>query len=166
METTFILTAELDPDSFAWLDGLRREHFPAERNLLPAHLTIFHRLAPAQTARLGDFGLPNAPLPISLDPPVLLGSGVAIRISSPGLEQLRAAARDAMGGELSRQDSQSWRPHVTIQNKVVADTAQALHQRLGSGFKPRTGSVTGLLIWKYLGGPWRFVSRLPFQRLS
>ena len=32
MPGTFILTAELDADSFAWLDGLRREHFPSERN--------------------------------------------------------------------------------------------------------------------------------------
>jgi hypothetical protein len=30
---TYILTAELDPESFTWLDGLRREHFLPERNL-------------------------------------------------------------------------------------------------------------------------------------
>lgn len=30
---TYILTAELDPESFAWLDALRREHFLPERNL-------------------------------------------------------------------------------------------------------------------------------------
>jgi len=44
METTYILTAEMDDDSFAWLAGLRRRHFPPERNFLPAHLTLFHRL--------------------------------------------------------------------------------------------------------------------------
>src|SRR6478736_2886397 len=53
MDRTFILTAELDPASFDWLDGLRRVHFPPARNLLPAHLTLFHRLSPAQTDRLG-----------------------------------------------------------------------------------------------------------------
>jgi hypothetical protein len=47
MDRSFILTAELDPASFAWLDWLRREHFPPERNLLPAHLTLFHRLSSA-----------------------------------------------------------------------------------------------------------------------
>jgi hypothetical protein len=38
METTYILTAETDPESFAWLDGLRQQHFPPEGNLLSAHL--------------------------------------------------------------------------------------------------------------------------------
>ena len=42
-----IVSALLDPDSFAWLDGLRRAHFPAERNLLDAHLTLFHALPPS-----------------------------------------------------------------------------------------------------------------------
>jgi hypothetical protein len=48
MEPIYILTAEMDDDSFAWLNGLRRAHFPVERNFLPAHLTVFHRLSPAQ----------------------------------------------------------------------------------------------------------------------
>jgi hypothetical protein len=42
---TLIITAELDAVYFARLDGLRREHFPAERNLLSAHLTMFHQVA-------------------------------------------------------------------------------------------------------------------------
>ena len=44
---SIIVSALLDPDSFAWLDGLRRSHFPVERNLLDAHLTLFHALAPS-----------------------------------------------------------------------------------------------------------------------
>ena len=51
VETTYILTAEMDPESYAWLDRLRQQHFPLERNLLPAHLTMFHRLSSAQAAR-------------------------------------------------------------------------------------------------------------------
>jgi hypothetical protein len=39
METTYILTAEMDDDSFASLDGLRRRHFPQERNFLPAQVS-------------------------------------------------------------------------------------------------------------------------------
>lgn len=39
-----VLIAELDDESFAWLDGLRRRHFPPERNHLAAHLTLFHAL--------------------------------------------------------------------------------------------------------------------------
>lgn len=157
---TYILTAELDAESFDWLDGLRRTHFPPERNLLPAHVTLFHRLSSDQTKLLAACGLPRDPVSILFDAPILLGSGVAIRVRSPGLERLRTATRDAMGGEFPRQDSQTWRPHVTIQNKVTADAARRLFGRMQEGFEPRSGYVTGLLVWEYLGGPWRLVERL------
>jgi hypothetical protein len=68
-----------------------------------------------------------------------------------------------VGGEFSRQENQTWRAHVTIQNKVTADAARQLHQALEGDFKPRAGWVTGLLVWEYLGGPWKLVQRLPFD---
>jgi 2'-5' RNA ligase superfamily protein len=162
MEPTYILTAELDPGSFAWLDSLRRNHFPAERNLLPAHLTLFHRLSPAQMARISEFVTPATSLLMLFDGPVLLGFGVAIGVRSPTLEGLRSRARAFMGGDFSRQDSQPWRPHVTIQNKVSANAARALHEQLEQDFSQRSGTVEGLLIWEYLGGPWRLVQRRAF----
>lgn len=162
MEPTFILTAELDPDSFAWLDGLRRRHFPPERNLLSAHLTLFHRLSSTQTTRLKAFEGPSGSLPILFDAPILLGAGVAIGIRSPELWKLRTAARATMGGEFSRQDAQAWRPHVTVQNKVLPDTAKALHRDLTHAFESHAGAVTASLIWEYLGGPWKLATRLPF----
>jgi hypothetical protein len=127
MEATYILTAEMDDDSFAWLDDLRRRHFPPERSFLPAHLTMFHRLSLAQAGRLIKLNLPGNPIRISFDTPLALGTGVAIGVTSIPLEQLRVAAKAAMSGELSRQDSQRWRPHVTIQNKVSPDVARQLH---------------------------------------
>jgi hypothetical protein len=93
MRQTFILTAELDADSFAWLDGLRREHFPPERNLLPAHLTLFHRLSSAQTARLDALDLPADPMPVLFDALILLGFGVAVGIRCSGLDRVREAVR-------------------------------------------------------------------------
>lgn len=86
MDRTFILTAELDRASFDWLDGLRRAHFPQERNLLPAHLTLFHRLSPAQTRGLADVALPAAPMPLRCAGFRLLGFGVAIEIICPELD--------------------------------------------------------------------------------
>ena len=160
--TVFILTSEMDPDSFAWLDGLRREHFPPERNLLPAHITFFHRLASSQVARLQHFESPAAPLTIRFDAPVLLGAGVAVRIASPELEQLRHAIKVAVGGDFSRQDEQHWKPHVTIQNKTSSETARVLHRSLEAEYTARTGAATGLLIWEYLGGPWTLVKRIGF----
>jgi 2'-5' RNA ligase superfamily protein len=108
-------------------------------------------------------GLPAAPVPVLFDAPILLGFGVAVRMRSSELDHVRAAARDAMGGEFSRQDSQAWRPHVTIQNKVSADTARRLHREMESGFVRPAGAVTGLLVWEYLGGPWKLVEQLPSE---
>jgi len=165
MAPNIILTAELDlpvsPGS-----TLRREHFPPERNLLPPHLTLFHRLSSAQTARLDVLELPAAAVPVLYDAPILLGFGVAVRIRSSGLDQVRATALETMGGEFSRQDSQAWRPHVTIQNKVPADAARRLHSEMERGFVRRAGAVTGLLVWEYLGGPWELVRKLPFDQMT
>ena len=92
----------------------------------------------------------------------LLGFGVAIEITCPELKRLRTALCIAMGGELSRQDSQGWRPHVTIQNKVDAPAARALQAALKADFAPRPVRLTGLAAWRYRGGPWEPVSRHRF----
>ncbi len=31
-----------------------------------------------------------------------------------------------------------------------------------NGFEQSAGAVTGLLLWEYLGGPWRMARRLSF----
>ncbi|MET0905740.1 MAG: 2'-5' RNA ligase family protein [Tardiphaga sp.] len=157
-EPTYILTAELDPASFAWLDGLRQRHFPPARNFLSAHLTMFHRLSALQTERLVTFAFPQ-PIELQFDAPMFLGAGVAYRVTSPALAQLRADIKHHMAGHLSRQDAQTWRPHVTVQNKVAADIARELHRQLTLDFDQRAGRVTGLLVWEYLGGPWRLSRR-------
>jgi len=36
MASPLIVTADFAPDDFAWLEGLRRRHYPAERNRVPA----------------------------------------------------------------------------------------------------------------------------------
>src|ERR1700744_2470043 len=104
MATSYILSAEMDEDSFAWLDGLRRRHFPPERNFLPAHLTMFHLISSEQVARLQSLELPRAAIPLSFDRVVFLGFGVALHVQSIELEQLRNKLRAGMGGEFSRQD--------------------------------------------------------------
>jgi hypothetical protein len=38
---SFVATIEIDEENFFWLESLRRERFPAERNLLSAHLRCF-----------------------------------------------------------------------------------------------------------------------------
>ena len=65
MPAPLLVTAELPGGIFAWADGLRRAHFPPERNKLKAHVTLFHALPPSvhdELARLlSDLAGSSAP---------------------------------------------------------------------------------------------------------
>ena len=161
-ETVQILTARMDADSFAWCDALRRAHFPADRNVLSAHLTMFHRLSPRQVAALRAVPLPAAPLAITFDHVRFLGAGNALGVVAPDLLRLREHIKAVIGGDIARQDAQRWMPHVTVQNKVTPSAARTLHAVLVDGHAPRAGTIDALQVWDYLGGPWRLAQTLPF----
>ncbi len=160
---SIIVTALFGAEDLAWLDGLRRAHFPAERNLVAAHLTLFHQLPPSLEPELRDRLAKEArgvPAPAARLARLLnLGGGVAFGIDSPGLADIRASLADAFHGLLTPQDAAAWRPHVTIQNKVAPAVAKALLAELSRDFAPRPLKLAGLASWAYLGGPWRPLSR-------
>lgn len=166
MAGALIVTAELRPEDQAWLDRLRRTHFPPERNQLPAHLTMFHALVPSVERELRH-RLAEA----ARDPPprgeiaglMDLGGGVAFRIVSDDLDSIRADLAEAFRGSLTAQDAQGWRPHVTIQNKVAPKVARALIDELEIGFQPRPLRIAGLGLHLYLGGPWERLAVYPFR---
>ena len=91
------------------------------------------------------------------------GGGVAFRIVSDELDAIRADLADAFRGHLTQQDSHGWRPHITVQNKVTAAVARALHDRLAAGFEPRPLELAGLAYDHYAGGPWLPGRRYPFR---
>ena len=157
MAGALIVTATLGAPDFAWLDGLRRRHYPAERNQVPAHLTIFHALPPSAEgearralARLADAPEPKATIAGVMD----LGGGVAFKIVSDELDALREEIAEQLHGLLGPQDAHGWRPHVTIQNKVPNREARALIAELERDFTPRPLRIGGLELHRYLGGPW------------
>ena len=161
-----IVSALLGPQDFAWLDCLRRQHFPVARNRLPAHLTLFRHLPPSLgpelRQRLGEMA--RAPRPRAEAVGLIdLGGGVAIRIASPALEAMRGNLSDAFAGLLMPQDTAGWQPHVTIQNKVSAIEARALHSRLAAEFRSRPIQIDGLGSWTYQNGLWEPVSRHMFR---
>ncbi|WGF87396.1 2'-5' RNA ligase family protein [Marinivivus vitaminiproducens] len=161
-----ILTVALDPVAFERLDGLRRAHFPPERNLIPAHVTLLHRLPGEEIATvlatLREAAARTAPFRITADGLRPLGRGVAITLESPALTALRADLALRFGPRLSAQDRQGFRPHVTIQNKVAPEQARALLARLQADFRPFAIRGEGLLLWHYRGGPWQRAAALPF----
>ena len=164
--SALIVTADFIPSDFAWLEQLRRAHYPAEQNRVPAHLTLFHALPPSafeearrQLALQVAARPPNTSLAGLMD----LGSGVAFRIVSVELESIRNALADHFHGLLSAADAAGWRPHVTIQNKVSSREAQELLQLLKRDFEPRRLGIAGLSLHRYLGGPWETAATYKFR---
>ncbi len=161
-----IMTALFDPQSFDLLDGLRRRYFPAALNRVPAHATLFHHLPGgdlrAIVERLRMDCAATAPLPFTIGETRFLGRGVAFAIDCPGLVRLRAGFTAAWKDRLTAQDRQGYKPHATIQNKVSADAARDARLRLDA-LLPITGTVVGLALWHYRGGPWEEAGRFTFD---
>jgi len=166
MAGALIVTAELGPEDFSWLEDLRRAHFPVERNQLAAHLTMFHALPPSSETemrgRLSAFASSRPPQ-AWIQGLMNLGGGVAYRVVSPELDAIRAELAHDLRGLLSAQDSGGWRPHVTIQNKVAPKIAKGLIEQLERSFRPRPLAISGLGLHRYLGGPWERLGIYPFR---
>ena len=92
-----------------------------------------------------------------------LGGGVAFRIVSDELDRIRDDLSEAFRGLLGARDSQGWRPHVTIQNKVAPNVARRLIEELEKGFEARPLAIRGLGLHRYLGGPWERLADYPFR---
>jgi hypothetical protein len=166
MAGALIITAELGEPDLAWLDGLRRQHYPPDRNRLHAHLTMFHALPPSAEAearaRLAEHA--NAPPPLArIDGLMDLGGGVAFRVVSNDLDGIRNELAEAFTGLLGAQDSGGWRPHVTFQNKVPPKEARVLKDALERDFRPRSLAIRGLGLHRYMDGPWETLGVYPFR---
>ena len=92
-----------------------------------------------------------------------LGGGVAFRVVSDELDEVRAELADHFHGALTSQDGPGWRPHVTIQNKVPMRQARELIAELEGSFRPRPLGIVGLSLHRYLGGPWEKLARYRFR---
>jgi len=161
-----IVTAEIGPTDLAWLDRLRRAHYPADRNQLPAHLTMFHALPPSAEgearftlSRLASGRPPRASIEGLMD----LGGGVAFRVVSEDLDRIRRDLADDFHGLLGALDSGGWRPHITIQNKVPPKEARSLLAALQTDFRPQPLAISGLGLHRYLGGPWERLAVYSFR---
>ncbi len=161
-----IVTLLLDPDAQERFDRLRAAHFPADRNHLAAHVTLFHAL-PGEHVDAVSADLAAAARRPVFDVAVaglrLLGRGVAYTLGAPELTALRAGLAAAWEPWLTPQDRQRHAPHVTVQNKVEPAGARALRDRLAAEFVPDRVGARGLGLWRYLGGPWAPVAEHPFR---
>jgi len=167
----FILTAVLPADLQAFAEGLRRAHYPPDKNHLHAHVTLFHAFAPSLLEELRDY-LPR--LAAEFAPPegavkgvMDLGKGTAIALDAPQLLALRAGVAEHFRGSLTAQDLHEPRPHVTIQNKVAKAEARALQARLPALLAPWIAkgrfAFPALALHRYCGGPWEEIKTCAFR---
>jgi 2'-5' RNA ligase superfamily protein len=156
-----LLTLLLAEPEQSLFQMLRNRYFPPERNLVPAHVSLFHALPGAERENIVRLlrDLSARQPAILVEPPRPLGRGVAFPLHSPDLLALRARLADPWSGWLTRQDREGFRPHVTVQNKVTPEHAQATLATLQRGFVPWWTSGTALVLWRYLGGPWERLAR-------
>ena len=171
MANPFILTAALPTDLGAWAEGLRRAHYPIERNHLHAHVTLFHAFAPSFLEELKDF-LPRIAAEFAapegwISGVMDLGTGSAIALRAPQLLRLRELIAEHFHGSITAQDLHEPRPHITIQNKVTKNAARQLQASLGPVLAPwvAKGRFTfpALELHRYCGGPWERVKACAFR---
>jgi 2'-5' RNA ligase len=161
-----IVTVEIAPQDFSWIERLRRTHYPPDRNQVPAHLTLFHALPPSgeiELRRRLAGTVRRKPPAATLAGLMDLGSGVAFRVVSPDLDRIRDELARDLHGLLGAQDSRGWRPHITIQNKVAPKVAKALKEALERNFAPRPLRIAALGLHRYLDGPWDRIAAYPFR---
>jgi len=161
-----IVTADFAEVDHAWLEGLRRAHYPADLNRVPVHLTMFQGLPPSAIDDVKhQLSLHSAGPPprASIAGLMNLTGGVAYRVVSDDLEAIRDAIADHFHGMLCAPDASGWRPHITIQNKVSAKQANALIAELERGSFPRPLGIAGMSVHRYRGGPWETIGSYSFR---
>lgn len=171
-EAPLILCAWMDDLTQAWLNDLRTQHFPPHLNRLSAHLTLFHAL-PGENRRGIEEGI-NQVLDqhfrkkeeekkgeggAALQFPKLisLGRGFAAEVICAPLVNIHKALQRKWWNDLTPQDRQGFRPHVTLQNKVSPVSAKSTLQQLAPNWRADyTGTLLGLTLWVYQGssGTW------------
>jgi hypothetical protein len=162
-----ILTATMGAADQSWANKLRSAHYPAERNHVDAHITLFHHLPPSAyvelKARIAIL-VKEYPAPIAkIDSIINLGRGVAFHIVSAELVAVRAYLADIFYDLLTPQDKAEPRLHITIQNKVEPAKTRALIAELERSFVKRPLSITGLSAFYYKGGPWSPIATWSFR---
>lgn len=162
-----IMTAVMGKEDFAWADAQRRQYYPPARNVLPAHITLFHHLPPQALHEIKEtvknVTRYSPPPATSLQRLIHLGSGVAYQLHSPELLNMRMELADRFHGLLVAQDQQVPRLHITVQNKVSAKEAKDLQTALSLDFEPRPFLIKGLALHYYMDGPWQDIGSWPFR---
>lgn len=164
-QNPIIVTLKLNDQAQVFFNALRQKYFPAERNFLDAHLTLFHALPGDRIEStllfLKEIAQKNQAFVMKQKGWKSIGRGVAYVLESEVLQSLHKQMQQEWKLELSAQDNQKLWPHITIQNKVTsAEALQTLQLVEGVNVPDLKG--LGFNVFYYKDGPWEFVKTLHF----
>lgn len=161
-EQPLILTLKLDHESQAFFNQQRELYFPPGRNVLAAHLTLFHQLPDVPETHRYLSGQTIEVFSVKVTGLMRLGAGTAYQLGSAELHSLHRTLAAHFHDHLILQDRQPFRPHITIQNKVRPKAANTLWTDLQTDFKTFECRAVGLELWRYLNGPWEWQQSFDF----
>lgn len=168
-EAPLILCAWMDDLTQTWLNDLRTRHFPPHLNRLSAHLTLFHALRGENRTSIEEEinqvlyqhlpkeGESEGSATLQFPKLISLGRGFAAEVVCAPLVKIHRALQGKWWNDLTPQDRQGFRPHVTLQNKVSPVSAQNTLQQLAPNWRAdHTGTLQGLTLWVYQesSGTW------------
>jgi len=157
----------MDGESFQRLDALRRRYYPPERDMVPAHVTLFYRLPGGHgreiKALLAEVAAAQAPIEIAVGEAKAMERGVAVFLHAPQLFQLRDDLATEWWPWLTDPDRAGFRPHVTIQNNVSAGEAHHTRKAVAAELRLERLRGLGLHLWRYRDGPWEDVRLFRFR---
>ena len=161
-----IITCKFEEEVEEYFNSFRQQYFPAGRNHVKAHLTLFHHILLPDVSVLDMVKQTTFyanPFNVLVERIVFTGRGVAFVITSNELMHLHKNLQHAFKAILTPQDKQGLWPHITIQNKAPVSESKALAAALQKVFKPFTASVAGLQLFHYLNGPWKLICDIDFE---
>lgn len=162
-----LVCAELPEDVLAWADGLRRAHYPLERNRLRAHVTLFHGLPPSASdavdAVLARLGAGHAPPEARIAGLMDIGNGTALAVDCAAMVALHEEIAEALHGLVQQRDARPLRLHITVQAKVSRAEAEALQAELRPHIPSRAFRFRGFGIYRWDGALWNFAKLHPFR---
>ena len=147
-------------------EELRRRHFPPDRNVVPAHIALFHHLPGEEIAEIEaqayEMSMAERAFLVRIARVRSLGRGVALVAESAQLLDLHRKLSAAWERWLIPQDRGRLSPHITVQNKVTAEEAKVLKEELEKNFAPFSVEALGIDFWHYRNGPWEHAAFAPF----
>ena len=165
-DALLILTLTLDDAIQQYFNNLRKAHFPPERNYLDAHLTLFHHLPAGETQIIEAISNTVSnfdKMQLQVTGVKNIGNGVAFAMECAQLQAMHKQLQQQWDTWLIPQDRQKLWPHITVQNKVNPDVAKSLKEKLEQEFTPFEITGTGLSLFEYQGGPWKFIREFEFS---